>query len=107
MKPGQLNAYMQDLQKGWRASMEEGKKAGAILSYSIQRPVDPRAGEPNLYLITVYKDLASSQRPLADAEKSTAAIYGSLDHAHDAVMNRESMRTSKGALLLESLEFMK
>jgi len=107
VKPGQLNAYMQDLQKGWRVSMEEGKRAGAILSYSIQRPIDPRAGEPNLYLVTVYKDMASVNRPLADSEKSMAGIYGSLDQAHDAVVKRESLRTSKGSLLLESLEFTK
>jgi hypothetical protein len=107
VKPGQLNAFMQDLAKGWRLQMEEGKRAGAILSYGISQPVDPRAGEPNLYLVIVFKDLASVNRPLADGEKSTAAIFGSLDKAHDAGVNRESMRTVKGSLLLQDLEFMK
>ncbi len=107
VKPGQLNAYMQDLQKGWRVSMEEGKRAGAILGCSIQRPVDPRAGEPDLYLITVFKDLASVDRPLADSEKSAVAQYGSLDLAREAAMKRNAWRTNKGSMLLESLEFMK
>ena len=107
VKPGQLNAYMQDLARGWRVQMEEGKRAGAILSYSIEQPVDPRAGEPNLVLVTVFKDLGSVNRPLADGEKSTAALYGSLDQAHDMAMKRESMRTIKGSLLLQGLEFAK
>jgi len=107
VKPGQLNAYMQDLAKGWRLQMEEGKRAGAILSYGISQPVDPREGEPNLYLVVVYKDMASVNRPLADAEKSTAALFGSLDQAHDMQMKRESMRTLKGSLLLQDLEFTK
>ena len=107
VKPGQLNAYMQDLARGWRMQMEEGKRAGAILSYSIEQPVDPRAGEPNLVLVTVFKDMASVNRPLADGEKSTAALYGSLDQAHDMQMKRESMRTIKGSLLLQGIEFMK
>jgi len=107
VKPGQLNAYMQDLARGWRVQMEEGKRAGAILAYSIEQPVDPREGEPNLSLVTVFRDLASVNRPLADAEKSTAALYGSLDQAHDMAMKRESMRTIKGSLLLQGLEFTK
>ena len=107
VKPGQFNAYMQDLARGWRVQMEEGKRAGAILAYSIEQPVDPRAGEPNLALVTVFKDMASVNRPLADGEKSAAALYGSLDQAHDMQMKRESMRTIKGSLLLQGIEFMK
>jgi hypothetical protein len=107
VKPGQLNAYMQDLASGWRVQMEEGKRAGAILSYSIGQPVDPRAGEPNLVLVTVFKDMASVQRPLAEGEKSTAALYGSLDKAHDMQMKREEMRTIKGSLLVQGLVFIK
>jgi hypothetical protein len=107
VKPGQLNAYMQDLAKGWRVQMEEGKRAGAILSYGISQPVDARAGEPNLYLVTVFKDMGSVNRPLPDAEKSAAALYGSLDQARDMALKRESMRTIKGSLLLQDLEFMK
>lgn len=107
VKPGQLNAYMQDLASGWRVQMEEGKRAGAILSYGIDQPIDPRPGEPNLVLVIVFKDLASVQRPLADAEKSTAALYGSLDKAHDMQMKREEMRTIKGSLLMQGLVFTK
>jgi len=103
--PGQLNAYMRMLANTWRVSMEEGKHAGAILSYNIEQPIDARAGEPNLYLIVVYKDLQSIQRPYADADRSTAAIYGSLDKAQAVGMERESLRKSRGSMILQGLQF--
>jgi hypothetical protein len=103
VKPGQLNAYMQDLATGWRASMEEGKRAGAILSYSIEQPLDPRPGEANLVLVVVFKNLAAYDRPLADAEKSAATQYGSLDKAHDMAMHRESMRKILGTEVYRQL----
>jgi hypothetical protein len=107
VKPGQFNAYMQDLATGWRVQMEEGKRAGAILSYGIDQPIDPRPGEANLVLVTVFKDLASVQRPLADGEKSAAALYGSLDKAHDMQMKREEMRTVRGSMLMQGIVFAK
>jgi hypothetical protein len=105
VKPGQLNAYMHDLATGWRTSMEEGKRAGAILSYSIEQPLDPRPGEANLVLVVVFKNLAAYDRPLADAEKSAAAQYGSLDKAHDMGMQRETMRKILGTEIYRQLAF--
>ena len=103
VKPGQLNAYMHDLATGWRTSMEEGRRAGAILNYSIEQPLDPRPGEANLVLVVVFKNLAAYDRPLADAEKSAAAQYGSLDKAHDMAMQRESMRKILGSQIFRQL----
>jgi len=105
VKPGQLNAYMHDLATGWRTSMEEGKRAGAILSYSIEQPLDPRPGEGNLVLVVVFKNFAAYDRPLADAEKSAAAQYGSLDKAHDMGMQRETMRKILGTEIYRQLAF--
>ncbi len=105
VKPGQLNAYMQDLAVGWRASMEEGKRAGAIVAYSVEQPLDPRPGEGNLVLVVVFKNLAAFDRPLADAEKSAAAQYGSLDKAQDMAMRRETVRTVKGTEVYRELSF--
>jgi hypothetical protein len=105
--PGQLNAYMQDLATGWRASMEEGKRTGAIVSYGIEQPLDPRPGEANLVLVVVFKNLAAYDRPLAEAEKSAAAQYGSLDKAHDMAMQRQNMRKVLGTELLRQLAFTK
>ena len=105
VKPGQLNAYMQDLASGWRNAMEAGKRAGAILSYGVEQPLDPRPGEANLVLVVVFKSLAAFDRPLADAEKSAATQYGSLDKAHDMAMQRETMRKVLGTEVYRQLAF--
>jgi hypothetical protein len=105
VKPGQLNAYMHDLATGWRTSMEEGKRAGAIVNYSIEQPLDPRPGEANLVLVVVFRNLAAYDRPLADAEKSAAAQYGSLDKAHDMGMQRETWRKILGTEIYRQLAF--
>lgn len=103
--PGQLRAYMQDLSSNWRVAMEEGKRAGAILSYSIEEPLDPRAGEANLVLVVVFKNLAAFDRPLADAEKAAVAQYGSLDKARELAMQRQSMRKILGTEVYRQLAF--
>jgi hypothetical protein len=105
VKPGQLNAYMHDLATGWRTSMEEGKRAGAIVNYSIEQPLDPRPGEANLVLVVVFRNLAAYDRPLADAEKSAAAQYGSLDKARDMGMQRETWRKILGTEIYRQLAF--
>jgi hypothetical protein len=105
VNPGQFNAYMQDLASGWRNEMEEGKRAGAILSYSIEQPLDPRPGEANLVLVVVFKNLAAYDRPLAEAERSAARLFGSLDKAHDMAMQRETMRKILGTEIYRQLAF--
>jgi hypothetical protein len=85
--------------------MEEGKRAGAIVNYSIEQPLDPRPGEANLVLVVVFKNLAAYDRPLADAEKSAAAQYGSLDKAHDMGVQRETMRKILGTEVYRQLAF--
>lgn len=105
VNPGQLNAFMQDLATSFRPSMEEGKARGAILSYSIEQPVDPRPGEPNLALVIVFKNLAAYDRPLDDADKSNAARYGSLEKARDALLKRNTEATYEGSMLFRSLDF--
>jgi hypothetical protein len=107
VKPGQLNAYMQDLASGWRVQMEEGKRAGAILSYSVEEPLDPRPGEANLVLVVVFRDMAAFDRPLAEAEKSIATQFGSLDKAREQAMQRGAMRTILGTEIYRQLAFTK
>ncbi len=105
VKPGQLNAYMQDLAGGWRHVMEQGKRDGYILSYSVEQPLDSRAGEADLVLVVVYKNLAAYDRPLAEFERATTAQFGSLDKGREAAMHRESMRTILGTEIFRQLAF--
>lgn len=104
VKPGQLNAFLQDWAADVRPFLEAGKSEGRILNYGVEQPIDPRPGEPNLALVIVFRDLAAYDRPLADFEKYNAAHYGSLARARDAGLKRESEASYKGSLLMRGLE---
>ena len=58
-----------------------------------------------LVLVVVFKNLAAYDRPLADAEKSAATQYGSLDKAHDMGMQRETWRKILGTEIYRQLAF--
>jgi hypothetical protein len=105
IKPGMFNTYMSYLSNNWRAIQEAGKKRGDVLSYRIMRVDAPRDHEPDLYLLVEYKNMAVFDQSLKDADAQTTAAFGSLDKAHDMAITRETMRTSRGQMLLRELKF--
>lgn len=107
VKPGQLNAFMQDFAKTTRHFIEVGEKEGRIVGYSIEQPIDPRPGEPNLALVITFKNLSAYDRSYADTDKANIAVYGSVDKAQEAAMKRLNYATPAGRLLLQSLTFSK
>ena len=58
-KPGHFDDYITDLNKGWRKSLEIQKKEGKVVSYSMFSNVNPRDGEPNLWLLVEWKSGAA------------------------------------------------
>ena len=79
VKPGQLNAFMQDFAATRLRFIQVGEKEGRITGYSIQQPLDARPGEPNLAVVIIFKNLTAYDQPTGDREKDLAGIYGSLD----------------------------
>lgn len=106
-KPGMFDEYMAYLNGPWRASQEAGKKDGDILSYKILAVSAPRDGEADLLLMIEYKNMAVFDRSQADADKQTAAIFGSTQKASQGQIAREAMRTPRGGLLARELKFIK
>ena len=105
VKPGQLNAYMANINGAWRAQRALGQKRGDELSYKILEVADPRDNEPNLILMIEYKNWAVRDRTLAQAEADTKAIQGSLDKAMQATIDRGALRTQRGSLTADELKF--
>ena len=58
-EPGQGDAYMRYLATTYKQLMEEQKKAGLIVDWSVYTTRPRTADGPNLYLITTYKNLAA------------------------------------------------
>jgi hypothetical protein len=103
IKPGQLNAFMQDFANTTRRFIERREKEGRVESYSIQQPLDARPGDPNLAVVIIFKNLGAYDASYADTDQDNIAVYGSLDHAQEVAMKRLDYATPAGRSLYQSL----
>ncbi len=95
VKPGQGDAYMAYLNKGWRATRMANQKSGHEMAYKILTLEDSRDGEPNLLLMIQYKNHAAFDRPLDEEDAVTKAVEASMGKTMP-MADRESMRKSHG-----------
>jgi L-rhamnose mutarotase len=58
-EPGQNETYMKYLATTYKQLMDEQKKAGIIVDWSVYTARPRTADGPNLYLVTTYKNLAA------------------------------------------------
>ncbi len=57
--PGMHETYLRYLATTYRANMDEAKKQGIIVSYSVYETSPRSADDPNLYLMVTYKNMAA------------------------------------------------
>lgn len=100
---GHFDEYMKWLSTEWKAQEEALKKAGRILDYKVYIVTDPRQGEPDILLATLYKGAAEFDRPVADEYAMQAKIAGSITKADQEQAARSSIRTVQGDLLLREV----
>jgi hypothetical protein len=81
VEDGQFENYMTWLNGQWRSNQAFAKQQGWILDYHILSNQDRRPGEPDLYLVTTYKD-----------EPTAAEI-----DRRDAIMLKRMQTTAAGA----------
>jgi len=95
-EPGMFEEYMKYLSGPYKQTMEEQKKAGIILDYAIYA-ADPRGPhDPDLYLITVYKNMAALDDLNAKTDPIAEKIVGTLDQQSSANVARGKLRTILG-----------
>jgi L-rhamnose mutarotase len=95
-EPGMFQEYMKYLAGPYKQMMEEQKKAGIILDYAIYS-ADPRGPhDPDLYLITVYKNLAALDDLNARTDPIVEKVFGTLDQQSQATVARGKLRTLLG-----------
>ena len=105
IKPGGGLAYANHLAGKWRASQEFAKSKGWIKDYMVLSNYHNRAGEPDLYLITVMADIPNGPESEAQYE-----AYSAWADASDAQMEAESadraeFREVMGTSLMQQLDF--
>jgi hypothetical protein len=102
-EPGMFEEYMKYLAGPYKQSMEEQKKAGVILDYAIYA-ADPRGPhDPDLYLITVYTNLAALDDLNTRTDAITEKIFGTLDQQSQATVARGKLRTLLGSEYIREL----
>src|SRR5205085_10826234 len=83
-KSGMFDDYMAYLSKQWRALNDADKQAGVVLDYKVLQVDSPRDGEADVILMIEYKNMAAFDRPLAEAEATSAKVFGSVVKSNQA-----------------------
>ena len=104
-KDGMFNAYINDLNNVWRKFLEAQKEDGLVVSYGMYSNVNPREGEPDLYLTVTYKNWAAFDRGVEYFENLSAEIMGSLEDMREANIDRGELRTIGSTYTLRELTF--
>jgi hypothetical protein len=103
--PGQFENYMDFLAKQWRAQNEYAKSKGYIVSYRVLSAVDPRANEPDLFLVIEFKDWPSNAESKRRQDEFVAQMKMD-EHQLDAASGqRGPMRTQMGSMTLQEVVF--
>lgn len=103
-KPGMFNDYLRYLATSWRAEQEMAKRDGDVLSYKVLAVDHPRAGEADLMLVIVYKNMAVFDRSQADLDAArTTKLEGSVAKSNQGYIAREPVRTLRGTVLTREL----
>jgi hypothetical protein len=87
--------------------MDEAKKEGLIVSYTIFSATPKNPNEPDLYLVTEYANMAALDGLDAKMSAIDAKIFGSLKQAGAKSAERESIRTVLGSEIIRELKFNK
>lgn len=94
---GKFDDYMNYLGTTWKAQQEASKKAGYIVSYRVIT-VEPRTeNDPDIYLVTNYKNWAALDDATAKADAIAKQVEGSLAAANKGAVDRGKIRRVLGS----------
>lgn len=105
IKDGMFNAYINDLNAGWRKFLEAQKEEGDVIRYGIYAVTNPREGEPDLILSVTYKNWATFDRGVEYFEELGKEIFGSTDEMRTENLDRGELRTLGSSYTLQEVKF--
>ncbi len=101
--PGQFDNYMKYLATTWKTLMEEQKKAGIITGYAVYGTSPRTPNDPDLVLVTEFKNFAAMDGMEAKSEAIMAKVWGTAEKANAASIDRGKMRTELGGEVMRQL----
>lgn len=98
---GHTGDYADYLAGQWRKQMDWQVSKGYIKGYKILENVNPREGEPNLYLVTIFDHMPTNAES-DTRDKALNAYLATTDRAMDAASgDRAKFRHRLGSALLQ------
>jgi hypothetical protein len=94
---GKFDDYMKYLDTTWKAEQEAAKQAGNIISYRVI-VVEPRdENDPDIYLVTNYKNWAALDNATAKSDVIAKQVQGSLAASNQSAVDRGKIRRVLGS----------
>ena len=104
---GQFGPYADYLATQWRRNQEFAKSKGWIKDYHMYGTVNARAGEPDLYLVSVYERQPTAAEQMAREKEMNAFLQQDSRQQDTAFGQRAVMRKIGGSMLMQELKFRK
>jgi hypothetical protein len=104
-EPGQHENYMKYLATTYKQLMDEQKKAGYIVDWTVYETRPRTQSDPNLYLLTTYKNLAAMDGLQDKVEAIQEKIIGNQDARDAAMLARGKMRSLVGSEVIREVKF--
>lgn len=102
-EPGMFDEYMRYIAGPYKQLMDEQKKAGIIVSWAAYAVVPQGPHDPDLYLITTYRNMAALDGLDARIDPISEKIFGSMEKSAAAAVDREKIRKLMGDQLMREL----
>ncbi|MGI8931728.1 MAG: hypothetical protein ACR2FK_05025 [Sphingomicrobium sp.] len=99
VKPGQYNAYIKYLRDVGMPRVDYGRKAGDILSYRVLSVQNVRDGEPDILVLTEYKNMAVFDRGPEFGEDMNRKLAGSLESRQAQMSQLRGLSDSMGSMM--------
>ncbi|MDP9422325.1 MAG: hypothetical protein M3Q19_05735 [Pseudomonadota bacterium] len=104
---GQFSNYADYLAGRWRQNQEFAKSKGWIKDYMIFAVQNARAGEPDLYLVTIFDRIPTAAESMAREKEFDAFLQTNARKEDAAFAARGPMRKVGGSMLMQRMLFRK
>jgi hypothetical protein len=102
-EPGMFDDYMAYIATTYKKQMDAQKAAGIILDYAVYQTTPRGPNDPDLYLVTVYKNMAALDGLDAKTDPIYEKLEGSIADQNKAYAARGKLRTILGSQLIRNL----
>jgi L-rhamnose mutarotase len=102
-QPGMFEEYMRYLRSTYKHIMDEYKKQGIIIDYSVYQARPRDSQDADLILTLTYKNMAAFDDLQARTDAVAKQAFGSLDKSASASADRGKLRIEVGSQMVRQL----